>query len=74
MNEFEENQFRHLEPIARAATAVSILMDSGPVAEDELCRRLGYQSAHGIRFLMDNLSFAQVPVFEADLGVWDIEV
>ncbi len=57
-------------PQSRAVTAVYLLFQEDEVPESTLQERLGYASTNGLRFLMDNLSGARVPVYEPRQGYW----
>lgn len=58
---------------AKAARATFLLMTRGQMRTAELMEELGYQSTEGVRFLMNNISLAHVPVWNPDRGVWAIQ-
>ena len=70
MIDMDERLIESWTPVSRAACVVRLLFDGSEVPQPLLQERLGYGSANGLRFLMDQLSSASVPVYEPRNGYW----
>lgn len=57
----------------KAGLAPYLLAIRAEMTTAELKRALGLESSSGIHYLMDNLSFAGVPVYQPGHGLWAID-
>lgn len=61
-----------LTPTARGALATYLLMCVDEMSTSHLREALGYKSGDGVRYNLDNLSIAGIPIYQPREGYWAI--
>ena len=61
-----------LTPTARGALATYLLMGVDEMSTGDLQDALGYKTRNGVRYSLENVSFAGVPVYQPRDGYWAI--
>lgn len=69
---FLESQERELTAHGKGGLVVWLLMVDGPMRTAELREAIGLKES-GFRDVMDNLSVADVPIYQPRRGWWDID-
>ena len=74
LSDFEliNRRAEELTPTARGALATYLLLSVDEMSTDSIMNSMGYKSRRGAQYLMDNLSFAGVPIYQPREGYWAI--